>query len=76
MARYGHWGLNVADPNRTASMGIGIFVLVFVALQVFLLTVGLEALLTYEPAQAWTAAALSTVLAAGSIGLNVFFRQR
>ncbi|MDK1011556.1 MAG: hypothetical protein QGM48_10920 [Actinomycetota bacterium] len=63
------------NSNRTASMGIGIFVIVLVTLQIFLLTIGLETLLAYEPGQAWAAAALSTVLGAGSIGLCVFFRR-
>ena len=57
-------------------MGIGIFVVVLVTLQIFLLTVGLEALLAYEPDQAWTAAVLSSILGAGSIALYVFFRRR
>ena len=62
--------------NRTTSSGIGVFVLVLVALQVFLLTVGTEALLAYEPGQAWTAAILSAVLATSSISLYLFFRRR
>lgn len=63
-------------PNRSATMGVGIFIVVLVALQVFLLTVGIEALLEFESAQAWAAAGLSAVLAMGSIGLYVFFRRR
>jgi hypothetical protein len=62
--------------NRTTSSGIGVFVLVLVTLQVFLLTVGTEALLAFEPGQAWTAAILSAILAAASISLYVFFRRR
>ena len=66
----------MSAPNRSATMGIGLFVAVLVALQVFLLTVGIEALLEFDSAQAWAAAGLSVVLAMGSIGLYVFFRQR
>jgi hypothetical protein len=62
--------------NRTTSSGIGVFVLVLVTMQVFLLTVGTEALLAFEPGQAWTAAILSAILAAASISLYVFFRRR
>jgi hypothetical protein len=62
--------------NRTTSSGIGVFVLVLVTMQVFLLTVGTEALLAFEPGQAWTAAVLSVILAAASISLYVFFRRR
>jgi hypothetical protein len=62
--------------NRTTSSGIGVFVLVLVTLQVFLLTVGTEALLAFEPVQAWTAAILSAVLATSSISLYVFYRRR
>jgi hypothetical protein len=66
----------MSNRDRTTSSGIGVFVLVLVTLQVFLLTVGTEALLAYEPGQAWTAAILSVVLAASSISLYMFFRRR
>lgn len=56
-------------------MGTGIFVAVLVALQIFLLTVGVEGLLTYDPGLSWATAVLSTVLAAGSIGLFLLFRR-
>jgi hypothetical protein len=63
-------------PNRAASSGIGVFVLVLVSLQVFLLTIGTEALLAFDPRQAWTAAVLSSILAASSMSLYIFFRRR
>ncbi len=66
----------MSATNRPATMGIGIFVAVLVALQVFLLTVGIEALLDFDSAQAWAAAGLSAVLAIGSIGLYTLFRRR
>ena len=66
----------MADRERTTWIGIGVFVLVIVVLQVYLLAVGLEGLLANEPGQAWSAAALSAVLAAASIGFYVFYRRR
>lgn len=66
----------MSSQNRNTSSGIGVFVLVLVALQVFLLTVGAEALLAYDQGQARTAAVLSAILAAASISLYVFFRRR
>jgi hypothetical protein len=53
------------------SSAVGVFVLVLLALQVFLLTVALDALLGDDPGLAWIAAACSVVLAAGSV---LFFR--
>lgn len=66
----------MSRPHRTTSTGIGIFVLVLVALQVFLLTVGTEALLAYDTNLAWTSAVLSVVLAVSAITLYTFFRRR
>jgi len=54
-------------PGRQVSSAVGVFVLVLLALQVFLLTVAVDALLADDPGLAWVAAACSTVLAAGSI---------
>jgi hypothetical protein len=53
------------------SSAIGIFVGVLLALQIFLLSVGLDALHAHDAGLAWTAAGLSIVLAAGS---GVFYR--
>ncbi len=65
-------------PSRegTRWTGLGIFVLVMVVQQVFLLAVGLEALLAGDTAQAWTTAALSLGLGAASIAFYLFYRRR
>jgi len=47
-------------------VSVGIFVGVLLALQVFLLTVGLDALLADDDGLAWVTAAFSVLLAAGS----------
>ena len=51
---------------REVSSAIGVFVGVLLALQIFLLTVGLDALHAGDARLAWTSAVLSVVLAAGS----------
>jgi hypothetical protein len=57
--------------HRAVSSAVGVFVLVLLALQVFLLTVALDALLADDPGLAWTAAGCSVALAVGSV---LFFR--
>jgi len=51
---------------RDLSVAVAIFVGVLLSLQIFLLTVGLDALHAADEALAWTSAGLSAVLAAGS----------
>ena len=53
---------------REVSSAVGVFVGVLLALQIFLLSVGLDALHAHDAKLAWTSAALSVVLAAGSAG--------
>jgi membrane protein implicated in regulation of membrane protease activity len=55
--------------RRTLVLGVGIFVLLIVSLQIFLLMVGLEALLTFERRVAWGAAVTSCLLALVSVAL-------
>jgi hypothetical protein len=45
---------------------VGVFILVLLSLQVFLLTVGVDALLSGRPGLAWTSAGLSVLLALGA----------
>lgn len=52
-----------------------VYVLVLVSLQLFLLAVAVEALLGNEPALAWSAAALSAVLALGSVLFYRYLRR-
>lgn len=54
-------------PRRTMVMGIGIFVLLIVSLQIFLIMVGLEAWLNFDSGVAWGAAVASVALATISI---------
>jgi membrane protein implicated in regulation of membrane protease activity len=58
--------------RRLLVLGVGIFVLVVLSLQIFLLMVGLEAWLTYQRRVAWGAAVTSIVLAAFSVTLYRF----
>jgi hypothetical protein len=53
--------------RRDVPAAIGVFVVVLLSLQIFLLTVGLDALLADEDGLAWTTAGLSALLAAGSV---------
>jgi hypothetical protein len=55
----------MAKP-RDVSSAVGIFVGVLLSLQIFLLTVGLDALHAADGRLAWISAAFSVALAAGS----------
>lgn len=59
---------------RDVSAAIGIFVGVLLALQIFLLTVGLDALHAHDAPLAWTAAGVSVLLAAGSAAFYRYLR--
>ena len=63
----------MATP-RDVSAAIGIFVGVLLSLQIFLLTVGLDALHAADARLAWTSAALSVTLAAGSAAFYRYLR--
>jgi hypothetical protein len=63
----------MAKP-RDVSSAVGIFVGVLFCLQIFLLTIGLDALHAADARLAWTSAALSVVLAAGSAGFHRYLR--
>ena len=60
--------------TRELSSAVGIFVVVLLSLQIFLLTVGLDALHGDDSALAWTSAILSAVLAAGSAAFYRYIR--
>jgi hypothetical protein len=63
---------------RTAHRGVpaavGVFVVVLLSLQVFLLTVGVDALLADDDGLAWVTAAFSVLLAAGAAGFYRYLR--
>ncbi len=52
---------------RDVPVAIGAFVLVLLALQMFLLTVGVDALLADDDRLAWITAGFSALLAAGAV---------
>lgn len=52
--------------ERTVSSAVSVYLIVLLGLQVFLLTVALDALLGYDPGMAWASAAMSILLAVGS----------
>jgi hypothetical protein len=53
---------------------LGLFVIVLLSLQVFLLTVGLDALLDDHEGLAWTTGGFSVLLAAGSAAFYRYLR--
>lgn len=55
------------SSRRAVSSAIGVFVLVLLVLQVFLLTLAVDALLGDDRGLAWVAAGCSAALAAGSV---------
>lgn len=55
------------NQRRVIVLGVGIFVLLNLSLQIFLITVGLEAWINFDAGIAWGAAGSSVVLAAVSL---------
>lgn len=53
---------------REVPVALGAFVVVLLSLQMFLLTVGVDALLSDDDGLAWITAGFSVLLAAGSVG--------
>jgi len=69
----------VGGPRTTRAatdvpVALGAFVLVLLSLQMFLLTVGLDALLSDDDSLAWITAGLSVVLAAGAAAFYRYLR--
>jgi len=63
-----------ARAHREVPAALGVFVVVLLSLQVFLLTVGLDALLADDDGLAWATGACSVLLAAGSAAFYRFLR--
>ncbi len=63
-----------ARGRRVVPSSVGLFVVVLLSLQVFLLTIGVDALLAGDDALAWVTAALSVLLAAGSAAFYRYLR--
>jgi hypothetical protein len=63
-----------ARAHREVPAALGVFILVLLSLQIFLLTVGLDALLADEDGLAWVTAGLSVLLATGAAAFYRFLR--
>ncbi len=61
--------------RRAVTSTVGVMVLVLLTLQIFLLIVGLDALLVGQNGQAWAATGFSVVLAASSAGFYRYLRS-
>ncbi len=59
---------------RDIPVALGVFVIVLLSLQMFLLTVGVDALLSDEDGLAWICAGFSVLLAAGSVSFYRYLR--
>jgi hypothetical protein len=57
--------------QRQVPTAVGLFVIVLLSLQVFLLTVGVDALLADDDGLAWTTGVFSVLLA---VGAGAFYR--
>lgn len=60
--------------RRVIVLGVGIFILLIVSLQIFLIMVGLEAWITFDTGVAWGAATVSVILAVISLVLYRYLR--
>lgn len=60
--------------RRDVPAALGVFVVVLLSLQVFLLTVGLDALLADDDGLAWVTAGFSALLAAGAAAFYRYLR--
>lgn len=63
-----------ARANREVPVAIGVFVGVLLTLQIFLLTVGVDAFHADDDPLAWITAAFSVLLAAGSAAFYRYLR--
>jgi hypothetical protein len=63
-----------ARAHREVPAAVGVFVVVLLSLQVFLLTVGLDALLADDDGLAWVTGLFSVLLAAGSAAFYRYLR--
>jgi hypothetical protein len=63
-----------ARAQREVPVALGVFIVVLLSLQVFLITVGVDALLADDDALAWVTAVFSVLLAAGSAAFYRYLR--
>lgn len=63
-------------PRATQiSTAVMVYVILLLSLQLFLLAVAAEAFLAAEPRLAWSATAISAVLALGTVSFYLYFRR-
>ncbi len=62
----------MTSKRQQVSMVLMVYVVLLLSLQLFLLAVAVEAFLGHEPSLAWSATAISAVLASGSA---LFYRH-
>lgn len=63
-------------PRSTQiSTAVMVYVILLLSLQLFLLAVAAEAFLASEPQLAWSATAISAVLALGTVAFYLYFRR-
>lgn len=64
-------------PPRTTQVAtaVMVYVILLLSLQLFLLAVAAEAFLAAEPELAWSATAISAVLALGTVSFYLYFRR-
>jgi len=60
--------------RREVPAAVGLFVIVLLSLQVFLLTVGVDALLADDDGLAWVTGGFSVLLAAGAAAFHRYLR--
>lgn len=65
----------VRRRERTVSSAVAVYIIVLLGLQIFLLTVALDALLSYNPGMAWVSALFSVLLATGSAFFYRYLRR-
>lgn len=63
-----------ARAHHEVPAALGVFVVVLLSLQVFLLTVGIDALLAGDSGLAWVTGALSVLLASGAARFYRYLR--
>lgn len=63
------------DRSTKVATAVMVYVILLLSLQLFLLTVTAEAFLAGEPGLAWAAAAISAVLALGTVAFYLYFRR-
>ncbi len=66
--------MRISERGRRTSSAVSLYVIILVAFQVFLITVGVEAFQTDHESLAWATAAVSIVLAASAAAFLKYLR--